>query len=303
MAKDKKPKGVQLDSIPKGPLGHEITINLDAQDDFVKQHGVDFIHYKAIPSPIGIKERGDYRKIDAADVAASNGFIYKEAGCFTARTVSNSKSKNPIDGGLFDESTARLILPRFYNAAEESENGNRIHLAPGDRIFAKDVENKVPNYQRMTYNPGGVDIPQFPILFVEHLMDSQGDEYVFGRHFTVTSEGNIRWIAGQKNPGIDNDTGKGRVYGIRYLYNAHWYILSIPNEVRLGRATSGGTRSPQRMPYHAVIQREYVYHNQVNAAPENIKDKKTARTKEKPKESVQEYTPIQVNMNMVSDED
>ena len=303
MAKDKKPKGTQIDSIPKGPLGHEITINLDAQDDFVRQHGVDFIHYKAIPSPIGIKERGDYRKVDAADVAASNGFIYKEAGCFTGRTVSNSKSKNPIDGGLFDESTARLILPRFYNGAEEGTDGERIHLAPGDRIFAKDVENKVPNYQRMTYNPGGVDIPQFPILVVENLMDSQGVEYVFGRHFTVNADGNIKWLAGKKNPGTDPDTGKGRVYGIRYLYSAHWYILSLPNEVRLGRATSGGTRSPQRMPYHAVIQREYVYHNQANAAPEKIKDKATARTKEKPKESVQEYTPIQVNMNMVSDED
>jgi len=297
---DKKPKGNQLLANPDSEW--EVTINLDADERFVNGQGTDFVHYKAIPSSIGVKERGDYRKVDAADISATNGFKYKEAGCFTAMLVSNRKSKNAMDGGLFDESTARLIMPRFYNKNGDS-GGKRIHLAPGDRIYIKDADVEVPNWQKMTYTPdNGEDVAQFPITCVEYLEDSQGVEYVAGRHFTLNKDGNIKWLAGQKNPGIDPDTGKGRVYSLRYLYNAHYYVLSIPNELRVGRVTEGGVRKTARMPYHAVIQREYVYHQKVKSKkPENI-GKDTKRTKEEPDQKPTNYTPIKVNMNIVDDE-
>jgi hypothetical protein len=297
---NKKPKGNQLVSNPD--IDWQVTINLDQDEKFVNSQGVDFIHYKAVPSSVGIKERGDYRKVDAADISASNGFKYICAGEFTAAMVSNNKNKNAIDGGLFDESVARLIMPRFYNKNGQDSGGKRIHLAPGDRVYIKDADVEVPNWQKMTYNPNGTDQAQFPITCVEYLEDSQGIEYIAGRHFKVNSSGNIEWLPGQKNPGIDPDTGKGRVYSIRYLYNAHYYILSIPNELRVGRVTEGGIRKTARMPYYAVVQREYVYHNQVNSQkPENT-EKKTKRTKEKPDEIAPSYTPIKVNMNIVDDE-
>jgi hypothetical protein len=305
MAK-KKPQGQQLTSFPEGRLGHQISINLDAQDDFVNSHGVDWIHYRAIPSPIGLKDRGEYRKVDAADVIASNGFIYKCAGEFSGVIVSNSKGKDMRDGGLFDESVARLIMPRFYNSKEgDSASGKEIHLAPGDRIFIKDLETKVPNYQRLQYNPDGVDLAQFPILEVEDLIDSRGIEYTCGKDFTI-KDGNIAWLPAGKNPGIDSDTGRGRVYGVRYLYNAHWYILSIPKEVRVGRATEGGVRKPARMPYYAVIQREYVYHNQVNSGNSKIKerkDDKPSRKAETPVETKKPVAHINVSVSSLEDEE
>ena len=299
MAK-KPPKGQQLVSNPSDPW--QVTINLQADEEFINGQGIDIVHFEAIPSSVGIKERGDYRKVDAPDIAASNGFKYKEAGTFTGVIVSNSKSKNPIDGGLFDESVARLIMPRFYNKDGSDSGGKRIHLAPGDRLCIKDTDDEVPNYQKMTYTQGGEDVAQFPITCVKHLEDSQGIEYTAGRHFKVNKDGNIEWIPGQKNPGIDPDTGKGRVYSLRYLYKGHYYVLSIPNELRIGRATEGGSRDTTRMPYYAVIQREYVYHQQVNSAKPETAAKKTKRTKEKPKESIEVYTPIKVNMNIVDDE-
>jgi len=305
---DKKPQGQQLESFPEGPLDHQVSINLDAQEDFVNSHGVDFIHYKALPSPIGLKDRGEYRKVDAADVVASNGFIYKQAGEFTAVTVSNSKEKSAMDGGLFDESVARLIMPRHYNSKEgDAESGRTIHLAPGDRIYIKDgVDTKVPNYQRMTYSPDGTDVPQFPIVEVEYLIDSYNNEYTCGKDFRVDKEGNIRWIDGGKNPGIDPDTGKGRVYGVRYLYNAHWYVLSIPKELRVGRVTEGGVRKPARMPYYAVIQREYVYHQQVKSGKGSTKVKKKkskqpSRTKEEPEETKKPVAPIKVSISSLDE--
>lgn len=259
----------------------DIGVNLESQDEFIKNRGISFEHYAAIPSPIGLKDRGDYRRSDQYDTLSSNGMIYKKSGCFTGVIVSNSKRKTPSEGGIVDYSTARLLLPRYY------EDGTEIHLAPGDRVFIKDVETLVPNYQRMQYNPTGIDRAQFPIKSVEYLIDNRNIEYKIGAHFKIR-EGQIEWILGKDNPGVDPDTGKGRIYSIRYKYNAHWYITQIPNEVRVIQDTDeSGQKKAKRMQYSAIIQREYVYYNQnndINSVPSITEKEK--RNIEAPQEDI-----------------
>lgn len=292
----KKPaKGNQIDTLPKTPIELEqMSFNLDKQDQFIKSHGVSFVHYRAIPSPIGLKDRGEYRRSDSLDTIAENGFIYKKCGEFTGVILSNNKRKQPIDGGLYDFSEARLTLPRFYNEDSEEDAGERIHLCPGDRIFLKNVDKKeknVVNYQRVQYNPNGMDYLQFPATCIEFIVDSRGGEYKEGVHFKISkgklSEGNIQWIDGKSNPGIDPDTGKGRVYSIRYRYEAHWYISALPNELRIGQTTEDGIRKETRMPYQAVIQREYVYHNRNRGdSKDTPKENETKRTNSEPEQSI-----------------
>jgi hypothetical protein len=270
----------------------DIGINLESQDQFVQNRGVHFEHYAALPSPIGLKDRGDYRRSDLYDSASSNGMIYKKAGCFIGVITSNSKRKTQSDGGIIDYSTARLALPRFY------EDGSEIHLAPGDRVFIKDLEVLVPNYQRIEHNPGGLDRAQFPIKCVEHLMDSRGIEYKQGVHFKIR-DGQIEWIDGRDNPGTDPDTGNGRVYSVRYKYNAHWYITEIPNEVRVAQSfDENGEKVAQRMPYSAVIQREYVYYNQNNDKDKELGRQKEVRNVEPPKEPVHVIDEYEVKVDM-----
>lgn len=267
-------------------------MDLAKNDDLIKGRGVSFTHFVAIPSPIGLKDRGDYRRSDQYDTISSNGMIYKKAGCFVATIVSNSKKKTPNDGGIFDHSVARLLVPRFYDDGEE------IHLAPGDRVFVTDIEVLVPNYHRMTYNPGGVDRAQFPIKSVQHVIDSKNNEYKCGVHFTI-SDGHIKWVEGKDNPGIDPDTGKGGVYSIRYKYNAHWYITELPNEVRVIQGLDdSGNRTVQRMPYSAIIQREYIYYNQNNDVDADHGREKEVRDIEEPKEPVAVVGEYQVKIDM-----
>jgi len=295
----KEKKGQQIMSLKKPPKDlFQVTMDLDKNDDLITQRGVEFEHWVAIPSPIGLKDRGDYRRSDQYDTVTSNGMIYKLAGCFTAAVVSNSKRKRASEGGIMDSSTARMLVPRYYND-KATADGEEIHLAPGDRVFIKDLEVLVSNYQRMQYNPGGLDRAQFPIKSVQHLIDSTGKEYKCGYHFKE-QDGHIKWIEGRDNPGIDSETGKGRVYSIRYKYNAHWYITDLPNEVRVIQGTNNsGERFPERMPYSAVIQREYVYYNQNNDVNEDHGRKKEVRDIEEPKQEVQ--TPgdyeIKVDIN------
>lgn len=260
----KKPlEGNQLDTVPRNSPFIQSTFDLARGDAFVKSLGADFFHYKAMPSPIGQKDRGDYRRSDGVDTVTSNGMIYRCAGKFTATMTDNSRSSSRSDGGMLDPSQSRLVLPRFYEGVNGEQK--RIYLAPGDRIYTADpdADVKVSNYQKMDYEVGIDNVPLYPIVELEeNIIDSLNQEYQCDIDFSITSNGNIRWIEGGKNPGIDPDTGKGRIYSIRYLYKAYWYIVQLLKEVRITNQTNGSVREPERMPYFALVVREYVYHNQ-----------------------------------------
>ena len=274
------PKGEQLTAInPWCPIV-QTSFNLTADDAFVTGQGISYDHFKAIPSPIGLKDRGDYRR-DGLDAITSNGMIYVYSGTFSGCETDNTTDKKRTDGGLIDPSVSRLILPRFYNKdgrdvpgqinASPEDTGKRIYMTPGDRIYVSDptANVKVSWFQKMTYETSH-NVPMFPIIELEiPIIDSRNISYVQGVDFNITPEGNICWLAGGSNPGIDPETGKGRVYSIRYLYKAFHYCISLPKEVRMTNVTEGGARQPERMAYYAVVQREYIYHSANRGDPKN----------------------------------
>lgn len=281
----------------------EIKFNLDAQEKFGRSRGVVFEHWSALPSPIGLKDRGEYRRSDALDTISENGFIYKKVGEFIGTIVGNSH-QNQFNGaaeaGIYDSSTARVIIPKYY---ENTDQTKEISLLPGDRIYAKDIELRVENYQRVEYRPTSSDFLQFPAKCVSRLTDSRGIDYNEGRDFKVNRDGNIEWIKG-KNPGIDPETGKGRIYAIRYQYVAFWYIQQLINEIRI--TNTDGAETPSRMPYHAVIQREYVYHQQNRKQKEenaeSSRKTKPSRKNPEPKDSIDPSVPeVQVDLRNFSE--
>jgi hypothetical protein len=299
---DRTPTGIQIDSIWRGIPFVQQSFDLLKQDQFVTGLGVDFLHYKAIPSPIGKKDRGDYRRQDGVDTITSNGFIYKCAGIFTATITDNTSNHERGDSGIVDDSTSRLVMPRFYNQNALAD-GNRIYLEIGDRLYIKDADAdvKVVTYHEMDYQEGVDNITIFPICNMDGpIIDSKNIEYIENLDFIVTAEGNIRWLDGGKNPGIDPDTGKGRIYSIRYLYKAYWYVVSLTKEVRITNVTTGGVRSPERAAYYPVIMREYLFHNQNRGGELNqLKPKVSPRTDAAVSESINPAKPI-INVDMSS---
>ena len=275
------PKGQQLQAINPWCPTVQTSFSLDKDDAFITGQGIDYVHYKAIVSPIGLKDRGDYRR-DQLDTITSNGMIYICSGVFSGLEVSNTRDKQIVEGGLNDPSTSQLVLPRFYNKGGPSDigqmnlapedNGCRIYLAPGDRIYVQDPQANVnvSNYQKMTFELSD-NIPMFPIVALElPIIDSKNIQYIQGLDYIITSKGNISWLPTGKNPGFDPDTGLGRVYSVRYLYRAFHYVVELPKEVRIAVVTVNGIRQSERMAYSAVIQREYIYHSQTKGDPKNI---------------------------------
>src|ERR1035437_3690256 len=307
---NRSPKGVQLQAINAWCPLVETSFNLISDDAFITGQGIDYCHWKAMPSPIGLKDRGDYRR-DGLDAITSNGMIYVYAGVFTGCETDNTTDKKRTDGGIIDPSVSRLVLPRFYNNVKSVlgsvntapvDDADRIYLAPGDRIYVSDPNANVlvSNYQKMTYETGH-NVPMFPIVqFEVPIIDSRNISYVQGLDYDISSDGNICWLSTGKNPGIDPETGKGRVYSIRYLYKAFHYIISLPKEVRMSNVTEGRARVPERMAYYAVIQREYLFHSQNRPDPKNQSASKTPqRAIQEPLESIKPG-PSAISVDMVN---
>ena len=304
------PVGEQVQDITAWCPLTQHSFDIFRDDFFVTSSGIDYSHWAAMPSPIGLKDRGDYRR-DGLDTITSNGQLYICKGVFTAAEVSNTREKHRTDGGTVDPSTSNLILPRFYNSIKATantintsvvDNANRIYLAPGDRIYVTDPNANVLviNYQKMTYEVGP-NVPMYPIIQLDApIIDSRNIQYTQGLDFCVTSDGNINWMAGGNSPGIDPDTGKGRVYSIRYRYKAYWYIVSLPKEVRMSNVTEGGIRVPERMAYNAQIQREYVWHSQNRGDPKNVSASTTPnRAVQEPLDTIKP-TPGAISVDLVN---
>ena len=190
-------------------------------------------------------------------------------------TSNNKDQKRPNQGGLLDSAQGNLVLPRFYDAQIPGDEcveplaGQRIYLTPGDRLYHSDTQadDLVINKELMSYSYNAQNVPMYPIKrMLAPIIDSRGATYQEGIDFAITKQGNIEWLDGGANPGIDPDTGSGRTYGIRYLYRAFYYVTSILREVRITNVTEGGVRRSERMPMFVQLTREYLYHNVNNGS-------------------------------------
>ena len=304
---NRKPNGEQIDAINRDLEFVQESFDLDRLDNFVTGLGVEYYHYKSIPSPIGQNDRGDYRRNDGVDTITSNGMIYKCVGKFTATMTDNSRERKQGGSGVLDPSESKLVMPRFYNKNGLAD-GDRIYMSIGDRIYVSDPQADVlvSNPQKMDYEPGIDNTPMFPIVQLElPIVDSRNIEYIENVDYCITSNGDIRWIPTGKNPGIDPNTGKGRVYSIRYLYRAYWYITTLLKEVRVTNVTTDGVRAPERMPYHCIAVREYIFHNQNRGDKTNqLKPNEPKRVDKEPVSDIGQAKPlIPVDMSNIGDDD
>ena len=280
----KKDTAQDVFAFPMAEHLSKVSWNVDALDEMVGNLGIEFDHFVAIPNVLGQTDKGDYRHVKGGDFESSNGFIYEHVGSFTAVAISNSKYTKPIDGGIFDFSQAHLVMPRRYNKGKKFACGERIFMAPGDRIVYKDkkLNTEVVHFEKVQTTKTGVDGLQYKAKKVEFLIDNAGVRYKEGQDFKIDDR-HIVWT-GQNRPGIDKDTGKGRIYGIRYRYSAFFYVKDLLHEVRMTQKTDPGTleTSFERCPYSVLIQREYMFFNK-QVDPNSDESNREDREGEKPK--------------------
>lgn len=246
------------------PTLEAVNFDVDAFDDAIRSQGVMMEHWRAMRCPVGIIDRDDtVRRPHEHHEGCSNGFIYTKVGEFQSLFTGNGSSSDSRDQGLAESSTAQITCPRFYAKPEGTspeECRDRILLMPYDRLYYTDASFVVPNWELIEAHPTGRDRLSFPAERVDMVVDNTGKRYS-SSDFTVEN-GWLVW-KGSNQPGLDPETGKGRIYTAWYVYRPFWYVQKLNHEIRVAAIDDPlEGRITERMPQGATIQREYVYLNQ-----------------------------------------
>jgi hypothetical protein len=237
----------------------------DAFDELIRTQGVDMVHYRAMPCPVGLIDPEDQRHPRDHHENCSNGYVYTLGGAVICSFMSNSKESRQIDIGRLDGSSVTVTFPRYY----ERDNINApivpVQPAPFDRLYLKDESVTVITWEKFACSISGVDRVRFPALHVTDIMDAKGIRYTEGSDFVV-SAGKIKWFPG-RSPGQDIESKRGVVCSVRYEYRPFWYVQRMIHEVRVAQVEDEmGIRQTMRFPQQMLLQREAVFENEQNDA-------------------------------------
>lgn len=241
------------------PSGDAVLQDPDAFDEFLHTHGVQMIHYRALPCPVGQIDPDDQRHPYEDHENCSNGHIHILAGTVTCSFLGNIKDSNLTDLGRMDGSTVQVTFPRYYTQEDVNAALVPVQPYPLDRMYLKEESITVPHTQLFAAHITGVDRLNFPVIKVMDLVDNQGKRYTQDVDFAIRN-GQLKWL-GTNRPGVDAKTGKGRVCSIRYTYRPFWLIRNLIHEVRVGQVEDEftGEKKVVRFPQAMVLQREYVF--------------------------------------------
>ena len=230
------------------------SFDVAAFDDAIHSQGVVFVHFRATRCPVGMVDVYSQRRPHDDHSGCSNGFIYTRAGCMTCLFVGNPKSEKHTDMMVLDTASAQATAPRFYDGTQ-----TRVQIAPFDRLYLANENIAVINWELHEAHVTGLDRLSFPPVAVQDLIDNRGLRYSCGTDFEVRG-GEIQWLT-QNRPGIDPESGRGRVYSVRYSYRPYFYVDRLNHELRVSQADdpATGVRHLEQMPQSLSLNREYVY--------------------------------------------
>jgi hypothetical protein len=241
------------------PRGESVAFDAQAWDDAVSAHGLTFIHWQAMPDPIGLQSKYDSRKPDAVNNPnVFNGFYYVKMGELQAIMSGNTKETKATAGGIVDSGIAQFTPATRY-LCFKNEIPQRVYLSPYDRFYLKDEDIFVPRGELIEASITGVDRATFPVEKVINIVDADGISYD-SSCYTI-DKGLIHWK--DKRPSFNVEVNKGKVYSIKYLLRPFFYVHRLIHELRLMQILDEMTGDHKLIPVNqsCIVQREYMFQN------------------------------------------
>jgi len=233
-----------------GPLT-TVSWDEDAFDVFIRSQGAKFVHWRAMPCPVGMTDRWDVRRTHPDHSGCSNGHLYTRAGVVTCMMGSGAPNKmEQNDIGLLNGSTVRVTAPFTYDDSDEE----MVDVMPFDRFYLDEERVLVPHAQRVEHHVSLHDRLQFPVVKVVDLVDANGISHGKDEYDIVA--GQIVW---KQSLGYDHDQKKGTVYSIRYMYRPYWYVKDMQYQVRLAQVETPDGRVAKRWPQEWTMTREFIF--------------------------------------------
>ena len=260
MAKPLFPVETQVMEFPRG---ESVSFDAQAFDDAVAAHGPVFVHWQAMPDPIGLQSKFDSRRPDGVNnTNAFNGWYYVKVGELQAILSGSTKEAKASTGGIVDSGIAQLTPSTRY-LCKPTDNPRRVYLTPNDRFYLKDESIVVPRGELIEASIGGIDKTAFPCEEVLAIVDADGTQY-HPQDYTVIN-GMIQWNDGRPRPSYNVEAGRGKVYSVKYLLKPFFSVHRLIHELRLMQVIDPGTGERRMIQANqsAIVQREYLFQNKV----------------------------------------
>lgn len=231
-----------------------VAFDAEAFNEAIASHGAVFVHWQAIPDPLGLQGKFDARRPDGVNnTKAFNGHYYIKRGCLQAIITGANKEVKSHLGGQVDAGVASITVHTNYLNSDK-----KVYLTPYDRFYLEDEGILVPRGELVEASMDGLDRLQWPACEVIAIVDADGIEYTPDDYQIVG--GYIQWVGNR--PTFNVEANKGKVYSIKYLYKPFYYVERLLHELRLVQGEDAyGTRKLIRANQSAIVYREYVYQN------------------------------------------
>jgi hypothetical protein len=227
-----------------------VSFELEAFEVALRSQGVQLVHYRAVPCPVGLTDKDDIRRGHDDHSDCTNGQIYIKAGTITGIFTGNGNKMDQSDMGLLDSANVNVTLPTTYDGSDDE-----VSVMPFDRFYLAQEVITVPHREYVQSHETGHDRLQHPIVAVLDIVDSNGKQYNSGDY--EIKEGQLVWL-GAGLP-YDAQLKRGMVYSIRYTYRPYWYVSRLLHQIRVVQVQTEAGRVAQRFPQQIALQREYIY--------------------------------------------
>jgi len=232
-----------------------MSFDLEAFDTAISTSGVKLVHYSALRCPVGITDVDDNRRAHPDHAGCSKGFLYHKVGTIQALLTGNGNTQSLRDIGFVDGASFVSTFTRTYSDCDKP-----FMAAPFDRFYLDEESITVPTWQLSRASASGTERLAFPVVMVERLVDSRGDEYKQGEDFCI-KDGLINWKEDGRRPMDDLETGRGAVISVRYSYRPFFYVERLMHEIRVAQVESILTndRKLVRANQQLLLNREFLY--------------------------------------------
>lgn len=222
-------------------------------DQLLSARGIRVIHEKAIPCPNILSIDAATHQPDCEFCDNSGIFYYTEKeiiGIFTGNSIEKTFEAH----GIWEIGTAVMTFPSAY------PDGTQADFNTYDYLTIPDFEVRMWEQKPYQERPNGVQTLRYPVTKVEFAVSiTNGVKrvYVQDADFTITQEGDIKWVYGRE-PGFNPATGEGIVVTWSYFANPRYIVVQSLRELRITQEMIDGQKTARRLPQQVLVKRDFL---------------------------------------------
>lgn len=223
-------------------------------DQLLNNRGIRFIHKIAAPCP-NMTSLSDNNHNPDCTFCDQSQILYVEEREIVGVLSSNTLEKLFEIQGVWDVGTAVITFPTEYS------DGVQADFNVFDQLLCPDFQIRLSELKEYDGGEGLITETKYPIQKVVNITSTFNNtlkKYIQGVDFTLTSDGNIQWIAGRQ-PSYNEIEGIGEILSITYSANPAYNVIQTLHELRVTQELVNGVKTAKRLPQQVLVRRDFLF--------------------------------------------